>query len=498
MSGHAFMAWTDGAGASAVAQTDHFTGERLVQDTASTEPRADNETPGAAGGEALHGLSAAFLENVSRAIKEGDREALLELVDPLHAADMGDLLGILRGKERRKLLELLGPRLDPEVLPELDERLRDRVVAAMSSEALAAAVAALETDDSVYLLENLSEARKAEVLNLLPRIERVPVEKGLSYPEDTAGRLMRSELVAVPPYWTVGHTIDYMRSVEDLPDDFHEIFIVDPSFHVIGSVSLSRIARTRRPVAMGDIMDRDVTLIPVLMDQEEVAYLFHQYGLISAPVLDEDERLIGVITVDDVVDVIGEEAEEDILHLGGVTDDDPADSVLVTTRRRFPWLLVNLATAIAASLVIAQFEAAIGQIVALAVLMPIVASMGGNAGTQTLTVAVRAIATKELNAANAVRIVLREVFVAGYNGVLFALIMGAVGGLWFSSFAIGAVLAAAMLINLLAAGIAGVMAPLALERMKIDPAMASGVMVTTVTDVVGFFSFLGLASLLLL
>lgn len=411
---------------------------------------------------------------------------------------MGDLLGLLRSKQRRKLLDLIGPQLDPEVLPELDENLRDKVVAAMSNEALAAAVAALETDDSVYLLENLSEERKAEVLNLLPRLDRSPVEKGLSYPEDTAGRLMRSELVAVPHYWTVGHTIDYMRSVDDLPDEFYEIFIVDPSFHLVGTVPLSRVARTRRHIAMRDIMDSDQTLIPVTMDQEEVAYLFNQYGLISAAVVDEDQRLVGVITVDDVVDVIGEEAEEDILRLGGVTETDPTDSVIVTTRRRFPWLLVNLLTAILASLVIAQFEATIEEIVALAVLMPIVASMGGNAGTQTLTVAVRAIATKEMNPANAIQIVFREVFVAGYNGILFALIMGAIGALWFDSAAIGLVLAAAMLINLLAAGIAGVLTPLALDRLNIDPAMASGVMVTTVTDVVGFFAFLGLASILLL
>lgn len=469
-----------------------------MQDTASTDNRTENDAPGFAGGETVPALNSAFIQSVIDAVKRADKTAVLELVRPLHAADMGDLLGLLRGKQRRKLLDLLGPQLDPEVLPELDERLRDRVVAAMSSEALAAAVEALETDDSVYLLENLSEARKAEVLNLLPRIERAPVEKGLSYPEDTAGRLMRSELVAVPHYWTVGHTIDYMRSVDDLPDEFYEIFIVDPSFHLVGTVSLSRVARTRRDIPMSEIMEREQTVISVLMDQEEVAYLFNQYGLISAAVVDEDERLVGVITVDDVVDVIEEEAEEDLLRLGGVGETDLADSVVVTTRRRFPWLLVNLITAILASLVIAQFEAAIEEIVALAVLMPIVASMGGNAGTQTLTVAVRAIATKEMNATNAIRIVLREVFVAGYNGVLFALIMGAIGGYWFKSMAIGLVLAAAMLINLLAAGIAGVLAPLTLERLKIDPAMASGVMVTTVTDVVGFFAFLGLATLLLL
>lgn len=468
-----------------------------MQDTAATESRTDGDAQGS-GNEPLQALSPAFVQAVIDAVEARDEAAVQALVQPLHAADMADLLRLLRGKQRRNLLVLLGPSLDPEVFPELDERLRDKVVADMSAEALAAAVAALETDDSVYLLENLTEARKAEVLNLLPRIERAPVEKGLSYPEDTAGRLMRSELVAVPPYWTVGHTIDYMRSVDDLPDQFYEVFIVDPAFHPIGTVSLSRIARARRHVVMSDIMEREQTLIPVRMDQEEVAYLFEQYGLISAAVVDEDERLVGVITVDDVVDVIGEEAEEDILRLGGVAEADPTDSILITTGRRFPWLLVNLLTAIIASLVIAQFEDAIEKIVALAVLMPIVASMGGNAGTQTLTIAVRAIATKELNATNATRIILREVFIAGFNGVLFAIIMGVIGGVWFHSVAIGAVLAAAMLINLLAAGIAGVLAPLTLEKLKIDPAMASGVMVTTVTDVIGFLSFLGLATLLLL
>lgn len=468
-----------------------------MQDTGSTEQRPEAEVY-SAGGEPVYALNATFVQEVVDALDNDREESVFDLVQPLHAADMGDLLGLLGGRQRGLLLDILGPRLDPEVLPELDEDLRDKVVARMSPQALAAAVVALESDDSVYLLENLSEKRKAQVLSLLPRVERAPVEKGLSYPEESAGRLMSSELVAVPPYWTVGQTIDHMRSAADLPEEFYEIFIVDPSYHPVGTVSLSRIARTQRPVAMGDIMDTAQTLIPVRMDQEEVAYLFDQYGLISAAVVDEDGRLAGVITVDDVVEVITEEAEEDMLRLGGVTDAEVTDSVMTTTRRRFPWLLVNLLTAILASLVIAQFEDAIGQIVALAILMPIVASMGGNAGTQTLTVGVRAIATKELTASNATRIVLREVFVAGYNGILFAILMGVIGGFWFGSLALGAVLAAAMVINMLAAGIAGILAPLALEKMNIDPALASGVFVTTVTDVVGFFSFLGLAALLLI
>ncbi len=467
-----------------------------MQDTAAPEPEEDiaNGTDG----DAVYALTPGFVHAVIDALDVGDEEAITDLVTPLHAADMADLLGLLRGRQRYQLLDILGARLNPDVLPELDESLRDKVVAALPAQVLAAAIAALETDDSVYLLENLSEEHKAEILDLLSNVDRAPVEKGLSYPEDTAGRLMRSELVAVPPFWTVGQTIDYMRTVEGLPDQFYEIFIVDPTFHPIGTVPLSRVACSRRPVLMGDLMDEEQTLIPVLLDQEEVAFLFDRYSLVSAAVVDENERLVGVVTVDDVVEVISEEAEEDILKLGGVQEAELSDTVLTATRRRFPWLLVNLFTAIIASLVIAQFEATLEQIVALAILMPIVASMGGNAGTQTLTVAVRAIATKELNPANAFRVVLREIFVGGNNGLLFALLMGVTGWIWFGDPALGAVLAIAMVINMLAAGLAGILAPLALDKLNLDPAMASGVVVTTVTDVVGFFAFLGLAALILL
>lgn len=467
-----------------------------MQDAAGPELEDDIAT--GTDGDAVYALTPGFVHAVIDALDVGDEEALTELVTPLHAADMADLLGLLRGRQRHQLLDILGARLNPEVLPNLDESLRDKVVAALPTQVLAAAIAALETDDSVYLLENLSEERKAEILDLLSNVDRAPVEKGLSYPEDTAGRLMRSELVAVPPFWTVGQTIDYMRTVEGLPDQFYEIFIVDPTFHPIGTVPLSRVACSRRPVLMGDLMDEEQTLIPVLLDQEEVAFLFDRYSLVSAAVVDENERLVGVVTVDDVVNVISEEAEEDILKLGGVQDAELSDTVLTATRRRFPWLLVNLFTAIIASLVIAQFEATLEQIVALAILMPIVASMGGNAGTQTLTVAVRAIATKELNPANAFRVVIREVFVGGNNGVLFALLMGVTGWVWFGDPALGAVLAIAMVINMLVAGLAGILAPLALDKLNFDPAMASGVVVTTVTDVVGFFAFLGLAALILL
>ncbi|MEE8622288.1 MAG: magnesium transporter, partial [Alphaproteobacteria bacterium] len=328
------------------------------------------------------------------------------------------------------------------------------------------------------------------------------LEEGLSWPEDSAGRLMQSELVAVPSFWTVGETIDFLRQAaerdsEELPEEFYDIFVVDPKHKPVGTIPLSRLLRTKRPVKLSDLMMPDMRLVPVEMDQEAVAFLFRRYDLASAPVVDEAGRLVGVITVDDVLDVIDEEAEEDIMRLGGVVETDLYRAVLDTTKSRFSWLVVNLATAIVASIVIGFFEVTIRQIVALAVLMPIVASMGGNAGTQTLTVAVRALAMKELTASNTLRAVGKEVLVGGFNGVLFAVLMGIVAWLWFASPAIGLVIAAAMVINLLVAGLAGVAIPLGLERTGVDPAVASGVVLTTVTDVVGFLAFLGLAALFL-
>ncbi len=443
-------------------------------------------------------LTRDFIRSVTDALEEGDADAVRALTADLHAADMAQLLGLISADERRALVETVKTQLDPEVLAHLEETVRDEVVALLGPSEVAAAVSELDADDAVYVLENLDDRNLAAVLRGVPAEDRAAVEEGLAYEEDTAGRLMQRDLIAVPEFWTMGQTIDYLRESDDLPDDFYEIFVVDPAFKPVGTVPLNRAMRTKRPVKVSEIMDREQKLIPVDMDQEEVAYLFKQYDLMSAAVVDGSGRLVGVITVDDVLEVVQEEAEEDILRLAGVAEDDLYSSVISTTRTRFTWLLVNLGTAILASSVIGVFDATIQQVVALAVLMPIVASMGGNAGTQTLTVAVRSLASHELTATNAMRIVNKELLVGLINGVLFALIVGVVASLWFGNMSIGLVLAAAMVINMIVAGLSGIVIPLALNRLGIDPAVASSVFVTTITDVVGFFAFLGLGAWLLL
>ena len=443
-------------------------------------------------------LSPERIRDIQEALERGDREAAAALVAPLHAADKADLLELVSPEQRRLLVEALRPAVDPDVLASLDEAVRDEVIEQLDAGEVAAAVAELDTDDAVYLIEDLSEEEKRRILEAVPAEERAAVEEGLSFPENSAGRMMQRELVAVPAYWTVGQTIDYLRANDDLPDEFYDIFVVDPRHAPIGYVPLSRAMRSRRPVPMSDLMERDIRPIAADMDQEDVAYLFHQYGLVSAPVIDASGRLIGVITVDDVVEVIDEEAEEDIMRLGGVSETDLHEPALATTRRRFPWLLVNLGTAIIASSVISLFDATIEQMVALAVLMPIVASMGGNAGTQTLTVTVRALATKDLTPANALRLVGKEFTVGILNGILFAFVAGGVVVLWFGNDALGFVIGAAMIVNLVVAALAGILVPLGLDRAGIDPAVAASVFVTTMTDVVGFFAFLGLAALVLL
>lgn len=444
-------------------------------------------------------LTPNLVSTVVDALETGDEDRIRLLVANLHAADLADLISLIRPDDRRSLVQSLGPDIDPEMLSELDEGVRDEVLPLLNPESIARAVEALESDDAIYLIEDLEEDRQREILNQIEETSREVLEKSLQYPDESAGRLMQREVITVPPFWTVGQVIDYMRDTDDLPNQFFEIFVVDPTHHPLGIVPSSRILRTKRPVKIADIMDRDPIVIPAVMDQEEVAYRFEQYHLVSAPVVDEDSRLCGMITVDDVVGVIQEENQEDILALGGVTDEaEMTDAVLKTTGRRFTWLLANLGTAILASVVIALFDATIEQFVALAILMPIIASMGGNAGTQTLTVAVRAIATKELTGANAFRIVTREALVGAANGFIFAIILGAAGGLWFQSVGLGLVLAAAMIVNLLCAGLSGILIPLGLQRAGVDPAVGSTVLVTTVTDVVGFFVFLGLAAWYLL
>jgi magnesium transporter len=439
-----------------------------------------------------------LLHSLRRALDDNSAARIEALLDGLHSADVADLIHQIGRERRKRLVENLKSHLDPEILSELDDGVRQAVVKQLGPAHIAAALAGLDTDDATEVLETLDQATQASVLTALDEDERTPIEEALAYPEDSAGRLMQRDLVAIPDFWTIGQTIDFLREATDLPDEFYEIIVVDPSHHPIGTLPLYRAMRMKRPIVIGDIMDADPHLIPVLMDQEEVAYVFEQYNVPSAAVIDNTGRLLGVIMVDDVVDIILEEAEEDIMRLGGISESNLYDSVFETTRQRFPWLLVNLATAVMASGVIAFFEATIEQIVALAVLMPIVASMGGNAGTQTLTITVRALATRDLTRANALRLLNKEFAVSIANGFIFAVITGVVAWVWFGSQDLGIVIFAAMVINIIVAGVAGMLIPLGLNRIGIDPALAATVFVTTITDVLGFSAFLGLAAWFLL
>ena len=448
--------------------------------------------------EALYGLRPAVVRAVTEALDSGDGERVRHLIGPLHFSDVADLLERLGPEARRHAIDLLRDWLAPEVLTELDEAVREEIMERLSAEEVAAAVTGLDTDDAVEVIEDLDEDVRQQVLDAIPAEERALLQEGLAYPEESAGRMMQRETVAVPSYWTVGETIDHMRETQDLPDDFYDIFVVDPAHRPVGTLALNRLLRTRRPVRVAEIMRKDIERIPVDSDQEDLAILFRQHDLVSAPVVDEGGRLVGMITVDDVVDVIDEEAEEDLMRLGGVTEDDLYRAAIATTQARFSWLGVNLITAIIASVVIGLFEATLDQIVALAVLMPIVASMGGNAGTQTMTVAVRALAMRELTSSNAARFIGKELLVGGINGILFAVLVALVATAWFSDARLGAVIGAAMITNLVVAGLAGTLIPLGLANRGIDPAIASGVLLTTVTDVIGFVAFLGLAALFLL
>lgn len=434
-------------------------------------------------------------ERVIDAVEAGDRGRLRELVDHLPTPDFADLIAMLEPDQRLLLIGLLGADMDLEVFSELDSSVRDQLAEALPNEELARVAASLDTDDAAYLIENLEESDREEVLARLPGSDRAALERNLEYPEETAGRLMQAAYVAVPPFWSVGQVIDHMRVAKDLPESFVDMFVVDPGYRVLGSLDLSRLLRAPRTALVERIMSTDRHEVLAIADQEEVARQFERYNLMSAPVVDANRRLVGVITVDDVVDVIQEEAEEDLRALAGVGDERLTDSVARVAPPRFWWLAVNLATAILASTVIKVFDATIQHMVALAVLMPIVASMGGNAGTQTMTVAVRALAMRQLAASRVPRFVLRETAVGLINGLAFAALMGIIAWWWFGSSTLGGVIGAAMVINLLAAALAGILIPIALDRLGFDPAVSSTVFVTTVTDVVGFFAFLGLAAL---
>ncbi|CAN7453333.1 magnesium transporter [Phyllobacterium sp. LjRoot231] len=435
-----------------------------------------------------------YLARVGAAIADRDVLFLRSHVGKLHQSELGHVLEALQPDQRRALVELLGDEFDFAALTEVDEAVRLEIVDAMPNRQIAEAVQELDSDDAVYILEDLEQEDRDEILAQLPFTERVRLRRSLGYPEETAGRRMQTEFVAVPPFWTVGQTIDYMRDNDDLPESFSQIFVIDPMFRLLGAIDLDRILRTRRDIKIEEIMHETRHAIPATMDQEEAAQIFEQYDLLSAAVVDENDRLVGVLTIENIVDVIQEEAEEDIMRLGGVGDEELSDSVLSTSRSRTPWLVINLFTAILSASVIGLFDGTIQQMVALAVLMPIVASMGGNAGTQTMTVTVRALATRDMDIYNAGRIIRREASVGLINGVIFAIMIGVVAGLWFENVNLGGIIATAMIINMLAAALGGILIPLLLHRFGADPAIASAVFVTTVTDVVGFSSFLGLAT----
>lgn len=451
----------------------------------------------------IYVLETGVEEEIVHALDDKNIDCVRELIEPLHYADVADLLERLDAEDRARLVEIIRTDFDAAILSELDETVRDQIIDLLGLDEVAVAVSDLDTDDAVTVLEELDEAEQRQVLNSIPAAERTVIEEGLAYPEDSAGRMMQREFVSVPEGWTVGETIDYMRASVDsednnLPDHFYSIFVVDPDHKPVGKVMLDQLLRTRRPVKMTEIVEPEKKVVAVTMDQEDVAFLFRQRDLVSAPVVDELGRLVGVVTIDDIVDVIDEEHEEDIMYLAGIGEDDLYDAAIDTTRARFSWLAVNLLTAIVASLVISLFDATINQLVALAILMPIVASMGGNAGTQTLTVTVRALAMKELTATNAARVIGKEILVGAINGVLFAVFAGVIVWVWFGSQVLGLVIGLAMVVNMIVAGLAGTTIPLMLEHARIDPAIASSVFLTTVTDVVGFFVFLGLAAIILL
>ncbi len=458
-----------------------------------TPDSAARDGDGAVLGEMV-GLEPAVARTAIDALDANRIERAAELVKALHFAEVADLLEQLSPDHRAEMVDILAPAFPPEILPELDDTVRGEVAERLGTGRLAAAIAGLESDDALLLIAGLQEEQQRRVMQAIPAALRGALEQGLAYPEDSAGRLMQRDLVAVPTFWTVGETIDFLREADDLPSDFYDIFVVDPAHRPVGIVGLSHILRSRRPVPMKDLSRREAVTVPIGMDQEEVAYVFAQKNLVSAPVVDAGGRLVGTITVDDIVDVIHEEAEEDLMRLGGVAGTDIFEAVIDTGKARFSWLFVNLLTAILASVVIGLFEATIEQIVILAVLMPIAASMGGNAGTQSLTVAVRAIAMRDLTSANALRVLSKEGLVGLLNGLLFAVIVGLVAWGWSGEVSIGLVMAAAMTVTMLVAGLAGTAIPFCLSRTAIDPAVASGVLLTTITDAIAFLAFLGLAA----
>lgn len=455
------------------------------------EPENESQEP-------IYGLPDASRRAISEAVESGDSELVKSLASDLHPADIADYLSTATYEERAGFLAITREDFNPEVLVNLNREILDEVMETLGLKESAAALTKLDTEDAVQVIGELAEPEQQEILEALPDEYRVALEKGLSYPEESVGRLMRKKFVSVPERWNVGQTIDYLRDFQDLPDDFHEIYVLDSDHRVTRCVLVSRIIRNLRSVQIHDIADEcEHTLTPDI-DQEDASYLFRQYGLVSAPVLDESGKLLGVVYVEDMVGVIEESMEDDIMRLGGVQETDIFTAVPKTASRRFPWLFMNLITAFTSSSVITMFSGTIQSMVALAALMPIVASLGGNAGTQALTVAVRGIANKEITSTNTARVIMKELAVGFMNGALIALIAAAAAFLFTHEVRMALIFGGAIILNFCVAGLAGSLIPITLERFKVDPAVASGVFLTALTDLTAFFVFLGLATLLLI
>ncbi len=435
-----------------------------------------------------------FLSIFSDKIKSSDLKFINQTLEDLHPSDVANLIENLSSETRAKLIEIEEFDIDPEIFVEINESIQTEILQLLSSDSIAKIIKRLESDNAISIIENLNIEKKNSVLDKLPPKDRFLLEEGLSYPEDSAARIMQREFTAVPSDWSVGQTIDYLRESKDLPEEFLEIFVVDNEFKPIGIVPSSRVLRTPREKKMNSIMREMPVLISVNMDKEEVGHAFENYNLVSAGVVNKNNKLVGMITADDVVTVVQEEAEEDVLRLAGVGDEEITDSVLIKTKRRFNWLLLNLFTALLATWVISLFGASIEQMVALAFLMPIVASMGGNAGMQTLAVTIRAIATKELSSGNFNKIVGKEFLIGILNGIIFAIITGVIVQFWFQELKLSLLIGISMVLNMIVAGLFGILVPVSLKKVNIDPALASSVFVTTITDVIGFLSFLGIGS----
>lgn len=445
----------------------------------------------------LYGVSQDTIRALEEALQDGHQERIEHLMQPLHAADVAVVLEYLSPTLRYRLLDILRAHFDPNILFHLDETVREEVVDHLGAREIAHAITGLESDDVVALLEDLDQDQQEEILASIPNAERGIVEQALTYPEDSAARLMQREVVCVPGYWTVAETLKYMTEETTLPDKFYDIFVIDPKHAPLGGISLSLLLKYPPLTKMADIMDKDIKQIPALMDQEDVAHLFQKYGLVSAPVVDKTQRVIGMITIDDVMDVIEEEAEKDIMHLSRVAESDFYEPLLSTSYSRIRWLLITLLNMLLAAVVISQFQHTIEKMVALAVLMPISAAMSGNAGMQVVTVTVRALATRELGGVNMSRAIVKEILVGLLNGGFFGLILGCIASFWFNDTNLGVVLGGALVLNMVWAAAAGVILPILIDKMDMDPAISAGPFLTTTTDLLGFASFLGLAHMFL-